>query len=243
MRTAPLAVVLLGSGLLAFTGGCTQAAPPVDTATTPAPATQPPMTSADASGNQPAASQPAVNQPDVIVSMDASATPAEPKAPGGRTPDVIFVPTPRPVVDAMLKAAAVGPDDVLYDLGSGDGRIPITAAQRWGTRGVGIDIDPVRIREANAAAVEAGVTDDVRFVEADLFQADLSEATVISLYLLPSLNMRLRPTLLRLKPGTRIVSHNYHLGDWQPDQTENVGHSTVYSWTVPETLPAHLRAD
>ncbi len=151
-----------------------------------------------------------------------------------RTPDVIYVPTPPEVVDAMLKVAKVGPNDVLYDLGSGDGRIPVTAAQRFGTRAVGIDIDPQRIAEANANAQKAGVTDKVKFIQGDLFQQDLSEATVISLYLLSSLNVKLRPTLLNLKPGTRIVSHAFNMGDWTPDQTIDVNGRMVYFWTVPE---------
>lgn len=161
--------------------------------------------------------------------------------PARREPDVIFVPTPPKVVDEMLAMAKVGPGDVLYDLGSGDGRIPITAASRFGTRGVGIDIDPVRIGEANAAAKQAGVTDKVRFIEGDLFEADLSKASVISLYLLPSLNLQLRPKLLQLKPGTRVVSHNYDMGDWLPEESRQVDGSTVYLWTVPEERPANLR--
>ncbi|MYZ43589.1 class I SAM-dependent methyltransferase [Schauerella aestuarii] len=151
-----------------------------------------------------------------------------------RTPDVIYVPTPRPVVDAMLKVAKVGKDDVLYDLGSGDGRIPVTAAKQFGTLGTGFDLDPKRIEEANANAKEQGVTDKVKFVQADLFEQDLSKATVISLYLLPSLNLKLRPKLLALKPGTRIVSHAFDMGDWTPDQTLTVEGSTVYFWTVPK---------
>jgi precorrin-6B methylase 2 len=151
-----------------------------------------------------------------------------------RTPDVIFVPTPQPVVDAMLEVAKVGPKDVLYDLGSGDGRIPVTAAKKFGTRAVGIDIDPQRIQEANANAKSAGVTDKVKFIQGDLFQQDLSQATVISLYLLPSLNLKLRPTLLNLKPGTRIVSHAFDMGDWKPDQSLNVDGRMVYFWTVPQ---------
>jgi precorrin-6B methylase 2 len=151
-----------------------------------------------------------------------------------RTPDVIYVPTPQPVVDAMLKVAKVGPNDVLYDLGSGDGRIPVTAAQRFGIRAVGIDIDPKRIAEANANAQQAGVTDKVKFIQGDLFQQDLSEATVVSLYLLSTLNMKLRPTLLNLKPGTRIVSHAFAMGDWVPDQTLDIDGRMVYFWTVPE---------
>ncbi|WP_459617931.1 SAM-dependent methyltransferase [Bordetella sp. 2513F-2] len=151
-----------------------------------------------------------------------------------RTPDVIFVPTPQEVVDAMLEVAKVGPDDVLYDLGSGNGIIPVTAARKFGTRGVGVDIDPQRIQEANANAKEHNVTDKVKFIQGDLFEQDLSEATVISLYLLPSLNLKLRPKLLELKPGTRIVSHAFDMGDWPPDQTLNVNGRTVYFWTVPE---------
>jgi SAM-dependent methyltransferase len=151
-----------------------------------------------------------------------------------RAPDVIFVPTPQPVVDAMLHVAKVGPNDVLYDLGSGDGRIPITAAKRFGTRGVGVDIDPQRIQEARANAKKEGVTDKVQFIQGDLFQQDLSKATVISLYLLPSLNLKLRPILLKLKPGTRIVSHAFDMGDWAPQQTLTVEGRMVYFWTVPE---------
>ena len=158
---------------------------------------------------------------------------AAPQAPA-RIPDVIFVPTPPDVVDAMLEVAKVGPDDVLYDLGSGNGIIPITAAKKFGTRGVGFDIDPQRIAEANTNAQENKVTDKVKFVQADLFESDFSEATVISLYLLNSLNLKLRPKLLALKPGTRIVSHAFDMGDWKPDQTVNVDGRMVYFWTVPE---------
>jgi ribosomal protein L11 methylase PrmA len=134
----------------------------------------------------------------------------------------------------MLQVAKVGPDDILYDLGSGDGRIPITAAKKFGTRGTGIDIDPQRIQEARANAEKQGVTDKVQFIQGDLFEQDLSKATVISLYLLPSLNLKLRPTLLKLKPGTRIVSHAFDMGDWAPRQTLNVDGRMVYFWTVPE---------
>lgn len=178
--------------------------------------------------------------PSTATVVSAPAAQAEGRA-ASREPDVVFVPTPHDVVDKMLEVANVGPKDVLYDLGSGDGRIPVAAAKRWGTRGVGIDIDPKRIGEANQAAEAAKVTDKVRFIEGDLFVADLSPATVVTLYLLPDLNLRLRPRLLRLKPGTRIVSHNYHMGDWEPEKTVQVGGSTVYFWTVPETLPANLR--
>ena len=156
---------------------------------------------------------------------------AQAQAPA-RVPDVIYVPTPPEVVEAMLRLAKVGPNDVVYDLGSGDGRIVITAAQKHGARVIGFDIDPERIAEANANLAQAGVGDRVKFVQADLFEQDLSEATVITLYLLPSLNMKLRPTLWKLKPGTRIVSHSFDMGDWQPEATENINGRTVYFWTV-----------
>jgi len=151
-----------------------------------------------------------------------------------REPDVQYVPTPMPVVVEMLRMANVKQGDVLYDLGSGDGRIPIMAAREYGIRAVGIDIDPQRIAEANEHARAAGVTQKVRFMQGDLFEADFSEATVVTLYLLNSLNERLRPKLLRdLKPGTRIVSHDFGMGDWQPEKTAYVNGSRIYLWTVP----------
>jgi SAM-dependent methyltransferase len=172
----------------------------------------------------------------VAIPLGAALLPARARAQTdapARVPDVVYVPTPDEVVNAMLEVARVGPTDVLYDLGSGDGRIPIAAAKRFGTRGLGIDIDPQRIRDANANAVTAGVTDRVRFVQGDLFELDLAPATVITLYLLPELNLKLRPTLLKLKPGTRIVSHDFSMGDWKPERTVRVGNRTVYFWTVP----------
>ena len=152
-----------------------------------------------------------------------------------RYPDVIFVPTPHEVVEAMLKVAKVGEGDVLYDLGSGDGRIPITAAQKYRiARAVGIDIDPQRVKEANENRRKAGVGDRVRFINADLFESDLREATVVTLYLLPELNLKLLPKLLKeLKPGTRIVSHAFDMGTWKPEQTLNIGTRSVYFWTIP----------
>jgi SAM-dependent methyltransferase len=150
-----------------------------------------------------------------------------------RTPDVIYVPTPQPVVDAMLEMAKVTGQDVVYDLGCGDGRIPITAAQKYGARGVGIDIDPRRIFEANENAKAAGVTDKVTFLNQDLFTSDFSEATVVTLYLLPSLNEKLIPQLKKLKPGTRIVSHAFDMGDtWPPEATREVAGKTIYFWTI-----------
>lgn len=148
--------------------------------------------------------------------------------------DVPYVPTPEEVVDQMLKLAAVGKDDILYDLGCGDGRIVITAAKQYGAKGVGIDIDPERIQEANENAKQAGVAERTRFVEKDLFQADIHEATVVTLYLLPSVNEKLRPKLRKdLKPGTRIVSHQFDMGDWKPEKKVEIGYRTIYLWKVP----------
>lgn len=165
-----------------------------------------------------------------------------PPQPRERTPDVVYVPTPPEVVDKMLEMAKVGKDDILFDLGSGDGRIPITAAKRFGTRGTGIDIDPERIKEANANAKKEGVSDKVTFLQQDLFKSDFSKATVVTLYLLPELNVKLRSQLFKqLKPGTRIVSHAFDMGDWKPERTANVGGRTVYFWTIPKEVPANLR--
>ncbi len=148
--------------------------------------------------------------------------------------DVPYVPTPHAVVDKMLEVAQVGPNDVVYDLGCGDGRIVIAAAKK-GARGVGIDIDEQRIREARSNAAAAGVADRVQFRQEDLFKTDFREATVVTMYLLTSVNLRLRPRLLaELKPGTRIVSHAFDLGDWKPLETHKVGSSTVYYWVVPQ---------
>ncbi len=178
----------------------------------------------------------ALTEPPATTAADATADTA---MEGERTPDVIYVPTPPDVVDAMLKLAEVKPGDVLYDLGSGDGRIPIAAAKAHGVRGTGIDIDPQRIREANENAEEAGVTELVTFKQEDLFQTDFSDATVVTLYLLDSLNEKLRPKLLaELEPGTRIVSHAFRMGDWEPEQTVNIGPRTIYRWTVPEQKQA-----
>jgi methyltransferase family protein len=160
--------------------------------------------------------------------------------------DVPYVPTPDAVVARMLEVAKVNSNDLLYDLGSGDGRIVITAAQKYGARGVGYDLNPKRIEESNENARKAGVTDRVRFVKQDLFEADLSGATVVTLYLLPSVNLKLRPKLLKdLAPGTRVVSHNYGMGDWEPVSVDEIDvegtKHFVYYWTVPPggALPQH----
>lgn len=133
--------------------------------------------------------------------------------------DVPYVITPQTVVDAMLELASVGPADHLIDLGSGDGRIVITAAQRWGTRGLGVEIDPSLVERARGLARQARVEDKVRFETQDLFATDLTPATVITLYLLPAVNLMLRPRLQALRPGTRIVSHDWDMGDWAPQKT------------------------
>jgi ribosomal protein L11 methylase PrmA len=152
-----------------------------------------------------------------------------------RAPDVIFVPTPQEVVDEMLRIAAVHQGDVLYDLGSGDGRIAVTAAKKYGVRAVGIDIDPERIREANENAKKAGVANLVQFRQEDLFKANFREATVVTLYLLPDLNVKLRPRLWNeLKPGTRIVSHQFDMGEWKPEKQVELEGRTVFFWTIPE---------
>jgi hypothetical protein len=150
-----------------------------------------------------------------------------------RTPDIHYVPTPTAVVDAMLGLAHVTSRDILYDLGSGDGRIPITAAQRFGARGVGVELDAALVMLARGNASKAGVGDRVSFRQADLFATDLSEATVITLYLSPSVNLRLRSKLQReLAPGTRIVSHRFGIGDWQPDTEIEVAGTRVLLWVV-----------
>ena len=160
-----------------------------------------------------------------------------------RKPDVPYVPTTDLAVAAMLKLADVKKSDVVYDLGCGDGRIVIAAAKQLGARGVGIDINPERIREANENARKAGVEKLVRFEENDLFLADIRGASVVTLFLLPEINLKLRPKLLRdLKPGTRIVSNTFDMGDWKPDKESTVGDPadpdfpfshTLLLWTVP----------
>jgi SAM-dependent methyltransferase len=152
-----------------------------------------------------------------------------------REPDVPFEPTPTAVVDAMLQIATVRPGDVVYDLGCGDGRIVVRAAQ-LGARGVGIDIDPVRIAESRARARAEGVEQRVEFRQGDLFEADVRPATVVTLFLWPQVNLRLRPRLLaQLRPGTRVVSYMHDMGDWKPErEVEVVGGRKVYLWIVPQ---------
>jgi methyltransferase family protein len=157
--------------------------------------------------------------------------------------DVVYVPTPQVVVDEMLRMAKVGPADYLIDLGSGDGRIVITAAKKHGARGFGVDLDTYLLKLANAAAKREGVTDRARFIEQNLFETDLSPATVITSYLLPEMNLKLRPKILALKPGTRVVAHDYSMGEWDPDDDATLevpektvgdpGKSYIFLWIVP----------
>ncbi len=235
-RTSPY---LLAISLLAVlaAAGCSPSAPQATTAPGAAADAEAGAATGDAPGAEGGVALLEGVEAEAPGLFDQTSIAPEGREPARQVPDVVYVPTPQAVVDVMLEMADVGPDDVLYDLGSGDGRIPITAARRWGTRGVGIDIDPDRIGEANAGAREAGVTDKVEFIEGDMFDADLSDATVVTLYLLPRLNLRLRPTLLALEPGTRIVTHNYHMGEWEPQAQRIVGDSVVYAWTVPEQTP------
>lgn len=154
-------------------------------------------------------------------------------------PDTVpYVPTAMPVVAAMLELAGVGADDLLHDLGSGDGRIVVSAAGSFGTRGIGYEIDPSLVAASRAAAASAGVDSLVSFVQGDLFDADLTRTSVVSLYLSPELNLQLRPKLLgELEPGARVVSHAFHMGDWSPDSTVHVGsgagRATLHLWLVP----------
>ena len=167
--------------------------------------------------------------------------------------DVVYVPTPQIVVDEMLKMAKVGPKDFVIDLGSGDGRMVITAAKKFGARGYGVDLDPVLLKRSNDNARAEGVADRARFVDQNLFETDLSQATVITSYLLPEMNAKLRPKILALKPGTRVVAHDYHMGDWLPDEERtlqvpekkvgNPGVSYVYFWLVPARLAGHWNSE
>jgi len=168
-------------------------------------------------------------------------------------PSVPYVPTPQDVVERMLQIAKVGPGDYLIDLGSGDGRIVVTAARKHGTRGFGVDLNPDRIKESNENARKAGVTDKVAFYQRNLFETDLSEATVVTLYLLPRVNLELRPKLLQLKPGTRIVSHDFSMDDWRADTHVTMesasryggagGNSDIYFWVVPARVAGTWRWD
>jgi SAM-dependent methyltransferase len=173
----------------------------------------------------------------LIVCAAATATAAEETATRPkRKLDVWYVPTPHEIVDRMLDVAKVRATDVVYDLGCGDGRIVIAAAKKYGARGVGVDLDPARIREARANAKQAGVEKLVTFRVGDMFETDIREATVVMLYLLPELNRRLKPKLLaELRPGARVVSHDWDMGrEWPPDEYVKLGGDGIYLWIIPE---------
>ncbi len=182
-----------------------------------------------------------------IVLLGSAALSAQTSAPKPRDPDVPYVPTTPEAVEAMLKLGEVKKTDVLYDLGCGDGRIVIAAAKTFGTRGVGIDIDPQRIKEANENAKRAGVESLVRFEQGDLFEANFAEATVVTLFLLPRINLRLKPRLLeQLKPGTRVVSNTFDMGDWKAEKESSVDNEDFdtglsrkfFLWRIPANKQA-----
>jgi SAM-dependent methyltransferase len=152
-----------------------------------------------------------------------------------RAPDVRYTPTRHAIADAMLQLAAVSSGDVVYDLGSGDGRIPIIAAQKYGARGVGIEIDPALVVRARQNAADAQVADRVTFIEGDLFKADLRDATVVTLYLSPNILKQIEPGLRALRPGTRIVSHQFPMSGWAPDRRITVDEAELFLWIVPRS--------
>uniref|UniRef100_UPI0025B472B7 SAM-dependent methyltransferase n=1 Tax=Trichocoleus desertorum TaxID=1481672 RepID=UPI0025B472B7 len=223
-----MAVVAKGMGLgtaIALLASCTQSL--ISSSSVSA------SNSAVVSASVPVAEAPTVNPP------TPSASPSAPVV----EKEVPYVATPNEVVAEMLKVARVTGRDQLYDLGSGDGRIVLTAAQKYGTRGVGIELDPKLIQESNASAQKAGLGDRVQFLQQDLFQTNLRDATVVTLYLLPAVNLKLQPKLLNeLKPGSRVVSHAFDMGEWKPDKTLTVRvpktgriHA-IYYWVVPERV-------
>ena len=166
--------------------------------------------------------------------------------------NVVYVPTPQIVVEEMLRMAKVGPKDFVIDVGSGDGRMVITAAKKFGARGFGVDLDPVLLKQSNENAQREGVADRARFIEQNLFEADLSQATVITSYLLPEMNEKLRPKIISLRPGTRVVAHDYHMGEWHPDGHQSLdvpgktvgqpGKSHIYLWIVPAKIAGHWQS-
>ena len=180
-----------------------------------------------------------IRRSSVVLTVAAAVALAAPRGASAQDLDVPYVPTPMEVVSTMLELAAPTPDDSLYDLGSGDGRIVIMAAERYGTPGLGVELDSGRVATARQSARESGVQDRVRFIRGDLFDVDVSGASIVSLYLLPSVNRELRPKLLRqLRPGSRVVSHDFDMGAWQADSSvqvpeENGGRANVYFWRIP----------
>jgi SAM-dependent methyltransferase len=173
----------------------------------------------------------------LLVALPAAAQPKpyEPQV-GQAGKDVIWVPTPDDVVDRMLRMAQVTKDDLVYDLGAGDGKIAIAAAKNFGARSVGIEYNPEMARHAQSNAEKAGVAGRARIIQGDIFATDFSQATVITLYLLPALNLKLRPTILNMRPGTRVVSHSFTMDDWEPDETSSTDGRRAYFWLVPANV-------
>ena len=178
----------------------------------------------------------ALGLPGCAVAQDREYTPTV----GQEGKDVIWVPTPQALVEKMLDMAKLTPQDIHYDLGSGDGRTVITAAKR-GAQAFGVEFNPDMVALSERAAAKEGVSARAKFINGDIFQTDFSRATVVTLYLLPSLNVKLRPTILKMKPGTRVVSHAFNMDDWQPDQTESVEGRTAYLWIVPAPVEGAWR--
>ena len=157
--------------------------------------------------------------------------------------DVIWVPTPQSLVDRMLQMAGVKPTDFVIDLGAGDGRTVITAAKKFGARALGVEFNPDMVELAKRNAEKEGISGRAQFIRGDIFQTDFTQATVLTLYLLPSLNLKLRPTILRMKPGTRVVSHAFTMGEWEPDQTDSSDGRTAYLWIVPANVNGNWRIE
>ena len=221
-RNLGLLVISLGAGSMMLTGCARPTASDVQS--------QAPITTAQESPS-----------PTTAAPQSPQASPTDPVK-----RDVVYLPTPQVVVEKMLELAKVTDKDLLYDLGSGDGRIPITAAKKYGARGVGVEIDPKLVQESQENAKKAGVADKVKFIQQDLFQTDFKDATVMTLYLLPQLNVKLRPKLFQeLKPGTRVVSHDFNMGEWQPEQVVKMDvdgrEHLVYVWRIPEKGSVNLR--
>lgn len=179
--------------------------------------------------------------PTPLLRPTAEQAPPEP-LPGQAGKDVIWLPTPEPLVERMLTMAQVGPDDIVYDLGSGDGRTVIAAAKR-GAQAVGVEYNPDLVAFSETKARIQGVAQKARFVQGDIFQTDFSRATVVTLYLLSTLNLRLRPTLLRLRPGTRVVSHAFTMEDWAPDEVSQTEYRSAYLWIVPAAVEGSWRVE
>jgi 2-polyprenyl-3-methyl-5-hydroxy-6-metoxy-1,4-benzoquinol methylase len=170
-----------------------------------------------------------------FASTTTNSTEYKPKV-GQEGKDVIWVPTPEGLIDKMLEAAKVSDKDTLFDLGAGDGIIAITATRKYGAKSVGIEYNPEMAQFARRKVAEAGLTDKVKIITGDIFQEDFSSATVVTLYLMPHLNIKLRPILLKMKPGTRVVSNTFNMGDWEPDETVLDQHWRAHFWVVPAQI-------